>query len=283
MTTYQHNQDFIQDIQKAAEYESPFEHDEIEIAHNRLSSSRDAMLSLINLLAQQSVPQLSIAGVGTFIIAGFYTVALPSPDADSLFRLLLWIALTIGTLIFTAHRLHLFRKGYAYNGRPFTWRAHYTSTLAVLSTTIGLGTILLTPQSMPPESILIICGSIVLISTVLGNGHLAHRSAALCVATPGILIALTVPLLRIAAFPDELHSILAIFELSSLALSIAVLTWGNAQARRLINNALQAHPRSELSHINARHKQTSSAYNPFSIKTSQDAKWQSDNYNPREL
>ena len=268
MTQYRENDEFVRDLKEAAHHGAwQASEDKAPIPHaSMLTQSRAAMLALIDQLARRGLPVLSLIAIGIVAIAGFYTLALPAPTSSLIFRLVYWLLLALGSLFFTAHRLRQFRQGLAYNGRPFRWRAHYTATLAVLSTAIGSGAILLTPAAMPPAISLTIIGAILLLGTALGLGHLAHRATALSASLP----ALTLVVLPLGATLPTMPSVLRDGTLTFLAgsglLLLIVFLWARKKYASLIRDVLVAHPRQETLQVTARQKKVSTAYNPFSFR-----------------
>ena len=270
MTAYSSNDDFVRDLKEAAEHDRDGLSDGAsEPQKQAVSRSRAAMLYLISKLARRSVPVLSLVAVMIAVLAGFYVISLPEMTLSMAGRVVYWLGLSTGALFFTAHRLRLYRQGLAYNGRPFSWRAHYTCALAVLSTAMGAAAFLLTPQSLSPVIIVIICSVLFLLGIILGLSHLSHRVTAFAAALPCLTLAILGPVSHFASMPAALQE----GTLSLLAGAAALLAlaggWANARHRTIIANALAAHPRHEMTQVTARQKKISAAYNPFSIRLKQ--------------
>lgn len=274
MPLYPSNEEFVRDLKDHARHEmaSIAEQDNLEnlsTKEQNLTRSRAAMLSLISRLARHSVPMLSLVAISIAVIAGFYTISTSALTLPLVGRLFYWLVLAAGALFFTAHRLRLFRQGLAYNGRPFTWRAHYTCTMAVLSTALGAAAFLLTPMSLSPIAVLMICGVLVLLSLALGLGHLSHLVTSLAACLPCLSLALTAPLAHISAMPQHIQEgALALFA-GTAALLLLAIGWASAQYKLIVANALAAHPRHEMMQVSARQKKISAAYNPFSFRLQQ--------------
>ncbi len=283
MANYWENENYVRDLQAAAKLDRSELPEDTTATDANLAGSRAAMLSLIDRLARQSVPLLSLIGVSIASIAGFYTLSLPGLSLAFVGRLSLWLVIVLACLTFTAHRLYLFRQGFAYSGHPFTWRAHYTATLSVLSSAFGSGAVLLTPASIPASIAILICGAILLTAIIFGVGHLAHRPAAVTASLPAAVLALTAALFHILPLSRELLQQFLFLWAGGVAITVACALWSSAQAAKLVAETLRNHPRNEMLQISARHKKVSAAYNPFRIKLQQSKDPQSERYNPSEL
>lgn len=285
MTHYRKNERFIRDLKEPESHASnqAFDKGDTAGAHSRanapsplaapavdtghlLAQSRAAMLALIDHLARRGLPILSLTTIGIAALAGFYALALPTLTLPLLWRLCYWLVLALGSLFFTAHRLHQFRQGFAYSGRPFRWRAHYTATLSVLSTAIGSGAILLTPTAMPPTASLTIIGGVLLLGITLSLGHLAHRATALCASLPTLALTLLPLIISAPAMPPTMRNSTLAFLISIGIFLSALSLWAVRKHTNLIKQMLTAHPRQEVLQVAARQKKTNTAYNPFSFR-----------------
>ncbi len=264
MSKYWENENYVRDLQRAAELGLENRQD-AHSSTSKLAGSRSAILALIDRLARKSVTQLSIQVILIASIAAFYVLNISTISLDALARLLTWLVVSIGALTYTAHRLYLFRQGFAYNGKSLTWRSHYTATLSVLSTAMGIGAILLTPAYASLSTTVVICMATLMAGISLGLGHLSHRVAAASSSLPAIMISLLAPLFHLSGLSIPQAQQFWFSWVGAIALIGGILYWGNSRASRLISEHLQDHPRHEMIQIRARTKRTSAAYNPFSI------------------
>ena len=265
MANYWENDEYIHDLKAAADLgEAADRRGDTTSSH--LSGSRAAMLALVDDLARQSVPQLGIIAVSTMSLAAIYCLNLPQLSVDMLMRAALWLIMVTVTLGFAAYRLRQFRQGFAYNGKPFTWRSHYTSSMAVLSTTVGTGAALLTPSSLSFPVVLVICAMTLAVAAITAFGHTAHRMTALMASLPSAILALTAPFFHLRELPAEIIEQFLLFWVISVMTAIATGFIVNNRAISKAEKALKAHPRNELAQIEARQKRMSSAYNPFSMR-----------------
>ncbi len=265
MSNYWENENYVRDLQRAAELVLEANRPSVDVPHFDLAGSRSAILALIDRLARKSLTPLSMQAILIASIAAFFILNIPAANLDALGRLFIWLLLSLGALSYTAHRLYLFRQGYAYNGKSLTWRSHYTATLSVLSTSIGVGTIMLTPHYTSFSATIVICTATLLSGICLGLGHLSHRVAALSSSLPAISLALIAPLFHLAGLSQDKSQQFWLSWVAVVALISGITYWGNTRAQKLISEHLQDHPRHEMKQIKARTKKTSAAYNPFSI------------------
>lgn len=272
MNTYREQEEYIRNLKDAAAHAAAGGDHVEEHPPTRLASSRAAMLALTAQLAQGGLRQLTVLGIGIASLGGFAALNAPQPVWQFYLALGAWLLIALGCLAFTAHRLRLFRRGIAYSGRPFSWRADYTASLAVLSTAFGSGAIFLTPAGMSLISAMIICAGVLAMAAVFGSGHQMHKTAALTASVPAAVVALAAALFHLAPagiMPGARMIALWVGAAGGFCLWLMI---ANRQADRLIERALKAHPRHEMTQITARHKKASSAYNPFSIRAQQSAR-----------
>ena len=181
-------------------------------------------------------------------------------------RVAMWLTFTLLALTFLTWKLRQFRHGLAYSGRPFSWRAHYTCAIGVMSFCLGGGAILLTPDTMAYSSVMVICGSIAMAGVLLAIGHLAHVVTAFAASMPAIFMSLAGLSFHLKSAPIALLLQTLYLLCGAIFAGFLVFVLARTRHRQLVRGAIQAHPRHEIPDILARQKQMSNAYNPFSIR-----------------
>ncbi|WP_306252328.1 hypothetical protein [Parvularcula sp. IMCC14364] len=268
MARYWENDHYIRDLHEAASFEADRRVDDgyqFPVGVADIASSRAAMLSLVDTLARSVTRQLLFLASAGIFVAIVFLLSVPALEWAVIGRLSLWLLLLFGALTFSWHSVRSFRFGFGYSGKPFTWRTDYTCMLAVISTAFGVGSILLTPETISLTSSVIISTLTVLIALVFGFGHIAWQPAAVTSALPAVLIAHLSLLFHIFPLGTETQQALAIW-LGSLLFSLVCFVAGYRRARKIAADALARHPRNAMRQIQSRHKKTSGAYNPYSIR-----------------
>jgi hypothetical protein len=270
MANYAENDAFVRDLTDAAQYEPYGLEDDPDairiITDTPLKGSRAAMLALIDVLARKSLTPLSLTSILIAATGAFYMLNLPAPDISLTLRLVVWMLFCFGTLGFLTWKLSQFRSGLAYGGKPFSWRAHYTCGLGVMSFSLGTGAILLTPTGAEPQTVLIICGLVAASGITLGLGHLAHKASGLTASLPALALSFTSALFHLPESGSAMTLQYLYILGGMLTASFLFFAIARQRYRQLVRRAIEAHPRHEMPHIKARTKQASKAYNPFSIR-----------------
>ncbi|MCI5043602.1 MAG: hypothetical protein MRY72_02800 [Aquisalinus sp.] len=268
MARYWENDHYIRDLQEAATLEADRRIDpETENATKPvdITTSRAAMLSLVDRLASSANRQLAFLAGASLVISAIFLISLTQHSLSSIGRLLLWGALVSSAILYSWQRVKSFRFGFGYSGKPFTWRSDYSCILAVTSTTYGTGAILLTPETVTMNSAVIISVLTVLSSLLFGYGHLSWRLAAVASSLPAIILAQLALLFHILPLTPETQPGLAIL-LGTTLLTAVCLVAGYSRTRSIETEALLRHPRNAMQQVKSRHKKTSGAYNPYSIR-----------------
>ena len=138
--------------------------------------SRAAQLSLIDILSRWS-------GMGLAILAGSTIYLAAVAGRTEPIKAACWTGLVFAALYIARRLKREFRSGGAAAGRPYRWRANYTSALCFLSAAFGAGTFLVAPAN--EISIFVVC---VLLGAVVASGvfHCAHPFSAAAVTVPAL-------------------------------------------------------------------------------------------------
>ncbi|MHA7871057.1 MAG: hypothetical protein ACX939_01770 [Hyphococcus sp.] len=145
------------------------------------SISRSARIELIDLLSRWSMTGLAfIAGLGIYL-------AIVAGRAYPL-RAACWAAM-LTAAIWACRRLqHQYRAGGAIAGRPFYWRASYTSCLSVMGVIFCSAPILLTPAGAPELLYLQVAAIAIIGGFAAAMAHSAHLATAAAMAAPAAVL-----------------------------------------------------------------------------------------------
>ncbi len=160
--------------------------------------SRAALLELIDILSRWSAAGLAVvAGVAIFIAVAAGR-AYPA-------RAVAWSVMLVCAL-WVCRRLHSqYRAGAAISGRPFRWRASYTSCLSVLGVVFASAPILLTPAGAPTGLALQVLTLAILGGFCAAALHAAHLASAAAFAAPAVIL----PFLAATRAGDGVYFLLA--------------------------------------------------------------------------
>lgn len=214
--------------------------------HRRARLSRAAELNLIDSLSRLGASSLGLlAGLAVFG-ATYMGRAYP-------YRAAVWAVLVFAALYLCRRYRFDYRAGKAFAGRPFRWRAHYTSALAVLSAAFGAGAFLLSPALAGPGHALetaIALGAGLAIGSVL---HSAHLNSAAATFLPGAGFIIVAAYARLGA-GLETGALMIAAMITSVCLVIV--------SRQTTDRASQRFPRAHMpmreSLIAPRHKEAGS-------------------------
>ncbi|MCB2098134.1 MAG: hypothetical protein KDE05_10910 [Parvularculaceae bacterium] len=139
--------------------------------------SRAARLHLIDQLSRWGGSGLALfAGVAVFngvVIAR----ALPMRSA-------VWALMLFAALYYCRRQRKEFRRGDHIASRPFRWRAHYTSSLAVVSAAFGAGAFLLLPTGVDAAAAMQTLALMLAATAIASSFNLAHRASAAAAGLP---------------------------------------------------------------------------------------------------
>lgn len=189
----------------------------------RSSLSRAAHLHLIDQLSRWG-------GSGLALLAGVSIFISLVPARDIPIRTAVWATLVFASLYLCRRYRTEFRRGDAIASHPFRWRAHYASTLAVVSAAFGAGAFLLLPESVGRDGAMQTLALMLAAAAGASAFHAAHRASAAAAGLP--------------AFIAAAGASAASFGLS--AFTIAVLAAGAASAAFVAVASLQAEKRAAL-------------------------------------
>lgn len=139
--------------------------------------SRAASLHLIDLLSRWGGPGLAIFAAAAIFIATVVARDVP-------LRAGVWAAMLFSALYLCRRYRKDFRAGDKIASRPFRWRAHYTSTMAVVSAAFGAGAFMLAVPAAAVSTRLEIIAVLVLGIVAASAFHAAHRLTAFAAMLP---------------------------------------------------------------------------------------------------
>ncbi len=143
----------------------------------RTARSRAANLHLIDLLSRWGGPGLAIFAAAGIFIAIVFAREMP-------LRAGVWAAMLFAALYLCRRYRKDFRAGDKIASRPFRWRAHYTSTMAVISAAFGSGAFLLAVPAATVSARIEIIAVLVLGVLAASAFHTAHRLTAFAALLP---------------------------------------------------------------------------------------------------
>lgn len=149
----------------------------------RKPPSRAAMLELIDILSRWAATGIALlAGLGVYLAI---TVGRDFPA-----RAVCWSLMMITALWACRSLRSRFRSGRLNAGRPFHWRASYTSCLSVLGVIFASAPILLTPGTAPAAIYLQVAAIALIGGFAAAMAHAAHLPAAAALAAPTAILPL---------------------------------------------------------------------------------------------
>lgn len=190
----------------------------------RPARSRAASLHLIDLLSRWGGPGLAIFAAAAIFIAIVVARDLP-------LRAGVWAAMLFAALYLCRRFRKEYRAGDKLASRPFRWRAHYTSSMAVVSAAFGAGALMVAVPAAAVTTRLEIIALLVLGVLAASAFHAAHRLTALAAMLPASAFVI-VALLRIDGLSLVTLSVLTVLASGTGALWAASAVIGDAADRR---------------------------------------------------
>ncbi|MEL6362185.1 MAG: hypothetical protein AAFR21_13990 [Pseudomonadota bacterium] len=177
----------------------------VDISPRRTNQpSRAANLAMIDALSRWGASGLAVIAAAAVFIAATYGRVFS-------FRAAIWTILVFSSL-YLCRRFRLdFRSGCASAGRPFRWRANYTSSLAVLSAAFGASGFLILPASLADPAAMALLGALSTMLLLAGLFHGAHVNASAAMIGPGLAFLLAAAFTRFG-----LSAFSVIFALASI-------------------------------------------------------------------
>jgi hypothetical protein len=197
---------------------------EVAAPTRKPARSRAASLHLIDLLSRWGGPGLAIfAATAVFITT---VVARDMP-----LRAGVWAAMLFAALYLCRRYRKSFRAGEKIASRPFRWRAHYTSTMAVVSGAFGAGAFLLAVPAATDSARFEIIGLLLLATVAAATFHISHRLTALAAMVPASAF-VAAALLRMEGLSLVTLSAVTILAIATGALWIASAIIADAADRK---------------------------------------------------
>ncbi len=209
--------------------------------------SRAASLHLIDLLSRWGGPGLAIFAAAAIFVAIVVARDLPLRSG-------VWAAMLFAALYLCRRYRKEFRAGDKIASRPFRWRAHYTSTMAVVSAAFGAGAFMLAVPAPALSTRFEIIAVLVLGILAASAFHAAHRLTALAAMLPASAFVI-VALLRLEGLSLVTLSVVTILAFGTGAVWAASTMIGSAAdlkyprtglVRREINRQDAAEPASAV-------------------------------------
>ena len=147
----------------------------------RKPPSRAAMLELIDILSRWGATGLALlAGLGVYLAI--------TAGRDFPARAACWSLLMIAALWACRTLRSRFRSGRLNAGRPFHWRASYTSCLSVLGVIFASAPILLTPAAASATLYMQVAAITLIGGFAAAMAHTAHLPAAAALGAPTAIL-----------------------------------------------------------------------------------------------
>lgn len=195
----------------------------------RKPPSRAAMLELIDILSRWAATGIALlAGLGVYLAV---TVGRDFPA-----RAACWGIMMIAALWACRSLRSRFRSGRLNAGRPFHWRASYTSCLSVLGVIFASAPILLTPATAPAAVYLQVAAIVLIGGFAAAIAHAAHLPAAAAIAAPTAVL----PLLSALRAGDP-ALVAAVLAISAMGLAVIY-----GLGRIIAADAARRNPRTSL-------------------------------------